>query len=84
MEALQRRLSPGQFIVLMRAFNACRAARAGAGTGSGPGTGGGAPHLGLASGEQELFTPEVQSEMLTLMGLAEQPALRVDRRPPAA
>ncbi|RBM19676.1 hypothetical protein [Streptomyces sp. PT12] len=57
-EALRSRLAPDQFIVLMRAFTACR--------------GGGsalAPGLPLTAQEQELFTPEVQSEMLTLMAI---------------
>ncbi|MFD5319782.1 hypothetical protein [Streptomyces sp. NPDC127098] len=56
-EALRARMPASQFILLMRAFNAWL-------TG-----GGGMMRLHLESDEQELFTPEVQGEMLTLMGL---------------
>ncbi|GAB2872018.1 hypothetical protein [Streptomyces mayteni] len=56
-EALRARMPANQFILLMRAFDAWL-------TG-----GGGMMRLHLESDEQELFTPEVQAEMLTLMGL---------------
>jgi hypothetical protein len=56
-EALQARMPPRQFILLMQAFNAWL-------TG-----GGGLLRLHLEPEEQELFTAEVQGEMLTLMGL---------------
>lgn len=57
-ESLRARMPAAQFILLMRAFNAWL-------TG-----GGGSMRLHLEPAEQELFTAEVQGEMLTLMGLA--------------
>jgi hypothetical protein len=57
-ESLRARMSPHQFVLLIRAFYAWLTA------------GGGMMRLRLGTAEQELFTPEVQGEMLTLMGLA--------------
>lgn len=56
-ETLRARMPPRQFILLMQAFNAWL-------TG-----GGGMMRLHLDPDERELFTAEVQGEMLTLMGL---------------
>ncbi len=55
-ETLRARMPPNQFILLMRAFHAWL-------------TGGGMTRLHLEPAEQELFTPELQGEILTLMGL---------------
>jgi hypothetical protein len=56
-ESLRARMSPRQFVLLIRAFSDWLTA------------GGGVMRLHLEPVEQELFTPEVQGEMLTLMGL---------------
>ncbi len=58
-ESLRARLPAGQFILLMRVFNACLT-----------GGRGGAARLHLTPHEHELFTEEVQGEIVTLMSLA--------------
>jgi hypothetical protein len=55
-ETLRARMPPNQFILLMRAFHSWL-------------TGGGMTRPHLQPPEQELFTPELQGELLTLMGL---------------
>ncbi|ARQ71340.1 hypothetical protein [Streptomyces marincola] len=57
-ESLRARLPAGQFILLMRVFNACLAG------------GSDVSRLHLTPQEQELFTPEVRGEIVALLGLA--------------
>ncbi|MEO3752937.1 hypothetical protein [Streptomyces sp. B6B3] len=54
-------MPPNQFILLMRAFHSWL-------------TGGGMTRLHLQPREQELFTSELQAELLTLMGLVGCPS----------
>ncbi|MDT0344717.1 hypothetical protein [Streptomyces litchfieldiae] len=61
-ESLRARLPAAQFIVLMRAFHACLSGETGGAVGL--------TRPRLTPDEQELFTPEIQSEMVALLTLA--------------